>query len=315
MKTYILFFIALFLVSCELTTSSDILIDNGHSLKFERDGKRLFTYNYGMTYPPTSIDSVYKRSGFFHPIKSLNGETLTNLSPSDHYHHYGLWYAWTKTTFDGKEIDFWNVAKKQGTVRFREFTDRSTQGFSAILDHVAYPDSQNEQIAMIENLKIEIGNSSIPGYYLDYITTLKCATEKPITLECYRYGGLVIRTREDWTPGRADFKTSEGFTQKDADNTDARWAFYQGKGDHSNACILILSHPSNLNHPEPLRIWDEKANSGKGDMMWNFSPTKKQAYTLRPESELKLRYRIYILDELIDSKKAERLWKRFGKED
>jgi len=312
MKTILFFTFFLILLSgCHTSFRYE---NTGHSLEYKLDGKSLFIYNYATVYPPAGVDSVYKRSGFLHPIKSINGEILTNLSPSDHYHHYGLWYAWTKTRFRGKEIDFWNVAKKQGTVCFREFTNISGSGFSAILDHVVYPDSSDEQTAMVENLEIKLGKSSIPGYYIDYITSIQCATDSTIIFEPYRYGGLVIRTREDWTPDKTNFVTSEGFTRKDADNSEARWAFFQGKACKNDACILILSHPSNLNHPEPLRIWDENANSGNGDMMWNFSPTKKQSYTLSPSDRLTLHYRIFILDKLINTDEAENLWLSFSKE-
>lgn len=312
MKTLLFFSISFVLLSgCKPSID---YVDTGHALEYKLEGKTLFRYNYTTVYPPVGADSVYKRSGFFHPVNSLSGETLTNLSPPDHYHHYGLWYAWTKTTFEGKEIDFWNVGKKQGNVRFKEFTNISDSGFSAILEHIAYPDSTAEKIAMTENLEIKLGKSSIPGYYMDYITTIQCATKSPVILETYRYGGMVIRTREDWTPDRTSFITSEGYTRKNADNSDARWTYFQGKANEKDACILILSHPSNLNHPEPLRIWDEKANSGNGDMMWNFSPTKKQSYTLAPSAKLRLHYRIFIFDRMIDINEAENLWQSFVRE-
>ncbi|MDL2299969.1 PmoA family protein [Bacteroides sp. OttesenSCG-928-E20] len=310
MKTTFLLILPLLLLSgCMPSTR---YTDTGQTLEYKLNQSPLLTYNYQTVYPSAGIDSAYRRSGFFHPVRSLAGEVLTNSSPADHYHHYGLWYAWTKTTFEGKEIDFWNVYKKQGTVCFREFTHVSDAGFSAILDHVIYPDSTARQTVMIEDLEIKLGQPFAKGYCFDYITTLQCATESPITLECYRYGGLVIRTRADWTPGRAHFLTSEGCTQKDADNSDARWAFFQGKADKGNACILILSHPANLNHPEPLRVWNEQVNAGVGDVMWNFSPTKKQSYTLTPADKLKLHYRIFVFDELINSDRAEDLWNKFA---
>lgn len=304
-------FLSLLLSACQPSIQ---YVDTGKTLEYRLGEKSLLTYNYATVYPSAGVDSIYRRSGFFHPVRSLSGDILTNLSPSDHYHHYGLWYAWTKTTFEGNEIDFWNVGKKQGTVSFREFTNISNSGFSAILNHIAYPDSSARQTVMTENLEIKVNKPSIPGYCLDYITTLQCATNSPVTLESYRYGGLVIRTRADWAPGRSNFMTSEGCTRKNADNSDARWAFFQGKTDNNDACILILSHPSNLNHPEPLRIWDENANSGIGDMMWNFSPTKKQSYTLSPSDKLRLHYRIFIFDKFINNDEAENLWKSFAKE-
>ena len=43
--------------------------------------------------------------------------------------------------------------------------------------------------------------------------------------------------------------------------------------------------------------------------MWNFSPTKRQSFTLHPDQELRLSYRIYVLDESINTSTAEALAK------
>ena len=230
---------------------------------------------------------------------------MTNCSPADHYHHFGLWYAWTKTTFEGNEIDFWNLHKKQGTVRFRNFEHVSDNGFVATLDHVVYPDSPAEKVAMNERLEINIGTTSLPGYYIDYHTTIRLASPSPITMEAYRYGGICIRTREDWNDQTAEMLTSEGLSRDEADGSRARWCYYQGKAGNEKACILIVASPSNLNYPEPLRVWDKPVNKPAGDVMWNFSPTKQKAFTLEPGKELSLSYRIYVLDKNINATTAE----------
>lgn len=117
------------------------------------DGKHLFTYNYAVTYPPQGVDTAYKRSGFIHPLRTLEGEVLTNCSPSDHYHHFGLWYAWTKTTFEENEIDFWNLYKKQGTVRFRQFVEVQPDGFPlySTMWHIPTPRKKNSDDRATEN--------------------------------------------------------------------------------------------------------------------------------------------------------------------
>ena len=277
MKTAIfsigVFLISLFLGSCQPSETSCSVVDTGKALDYKMGEKLLFSYNYATVYPVSGVDSVYKRSGFIHPLKTLGGEVMTNCSPADHYHHFGLWYAWTKTTFEGNEIDFWNLHKKQGTVRFRNFERVSDNGFVATLDHVVYPDSPAEKVAMNERLEINIGTTSLPGYYIDYHTTVRLAGPSPITMEAYRYGGICIRTREDWNDQTAEMLTSEG--------------------------------PSNLNYPEPLRVWDKTVNKPAGDVMWNFSPTKQQAFTLEPGKELSLSYRIYVLDKKINATTAE----------
>lgn len=192
MKTAIfsigVFLISLFLGSCQPSEISCSVVDTGKTLDYKIGDKLLFSYNYTTVYPAPGVDSVYKRSGFIHPLKTLRGEVMTNCSPADHYHHFGLWYAWTKTTFEGNEIDFWNLHKKQGTVRFRNFEHVSDNGFVATLDHVVYPDSPAEKVAMNERLEINIGTTSLPGYYIDYHTTIRLASPSPITMEAYRYG-------------------------------------------------------------------------------------------------------------------------------
>ena len=184
MKTAIfsigVFLISLFLGSCQPSETSCSVVDTGKTLDYKIGDKLLFSYNYTTVYPAPGVDSVYKRSGFIHPLKTLGGEVMTNCSPADHYHHFGLWYAWTKTTFEGNEIDFWNLHKKQGTVRFRNFEHVSDNGFVATLDHVVYPDSPAEKVAMNERLEINIGTTSLPGYYIDYHTTIRLAS--PLSL-------------------------------------------------------------------------------------------------------------------------------------
>ena len=281
--------------------------DTGTSLDYSNDGHLLFSYNYATIYPPAGVDSVFRRSGFIHPLNTLKGETLTNCSPTDHRHHFGLWYAWTKTTFQGKETDFWNLQKRQGTVRFLQFERISSDGFIATLEHVAYPDSTAETTAMTETLDIRIGDAEGKGYYLDYRTTLRCTGSDSITLEAYRYGGICLRIRPDWNDRTCNMLTSEGKDRNHADGSHARWCYLQGKAGKETACLLVVASPENLNYPEPLRVWDSKANPPDEDIMWNFSPTKEKPFTLQPGSELRLAYRIYVLDDKIDASEAERL--------
>ena len=70
-------------------------------------------------------------------------------------------------------------------------------------------------------------------------------------------------------------------------------------------CSPRKAFPSNLNYPEPLRVWDKTVNKPAGDVMWNFSPTKQKAFTLEPGKELSLSYRIYVLDKNINATTAE----------
>ncbi|MFQ6928188.1 MAG: DUF6807 family protein [Parabacteroides merdae] len=52
----------------------------------------------------------------------------------------------------------------------------------------------------------------------------------------------------------------KAFPRDEADGSRARWCYYQGKAGNEKACILIVASPSNLNYPEPLRVWDKTVN-------------------------------------------------------
>jgi hypothetical protein len=86
-------------------------------------GTSVLTYNHAEVFPPEGVDMKFRRAAFIHPLWSPKGEVLTRIQPPDHYHHYGIWNPWTKTTIEGREVDFWNLAKGQGTVKFGGYLD------------------------------------------------------------------------------------------------------------------------------------------------------------------------------------------------
>ena len=77
MKTAIfsigVFLTSLFLGSCQPSPTACSVVDTGKALEYKMGGKSLFFYNYATVYPAPGVDSVYKRSGFIHPLKTLEG--------------------------------------------------------------------------------------------------------------------------------------------------------------------------------------------------------------------------------------------------
>ena len=59
---------------------------------------------------------------------------------------------------------------------------------------------------------------------------------------------------------------------------------------------MMMSYPANYNHPEPLRIWDEKSNGGRGDMFANFATTKDKDWLLEPGKTYTLKYRLVVFN-------------------
>lgn len=276
----------------------------------------LLRYNYRTLFPPEGVDEVFKRSGFIHPFWSPAGKELTRIQAPDHYHHYGLWNPWTRVLYKGDTVDFWNLGEKQGTVRFANFISRISGpvygAFSVLHEHVVFNDVA-EEVALneVQEVKIFQMENHTDSYIADISIDLNCATDEEVILQEYRYGGLGWRATEKWNRNNSETITSEGKNRKEADGSLARWCIVQGEIDEGYAGVLMMSFPTNYNHPEPLRIWPEDIN-GRGDVFANFSPTKDKDWKLEPGKNYQLKYRFYVSDKKITAEEAEQLWKHYA---
>ena len=104
--------------------------------------KPILSYRFATTFPPDTVNPLYKRSGFIHPLVSPGGEVLSRIQAPDHYHHYGIWGPWTKSTIDGRAVDFWNLMAGEGTVKFVGFLSEAEgaifSGFQALQQHIDF---------------------------------------------------------------------------------------------------------------------------------------------------------------------------------
>ena len=94
-------------------------------------------------------------------------------------------------------------------------------------------------------------------YLMNITIQYECATDQPFKIIQYRYGGFGWRTTEEWDNQNSRVLSSEGITRKNADGSTARWCIVDGKLNDGHGGALMLSHPENYNHPEPLRVWPE----------------------------------------------------------
>lgn len=279
----------------------------------------ILSYRFETMYPPKGVDPLFKRSGFIHPLWSPKGEVLSRVQPPDHYHHYGIWGPWTLTHIEDREVDFWNLNKGQGTVRFAGFLSEITgqvfSGFKALQQHMDFGAKGEDQIAMNELLDIRVWNGKKGVWVIDYTTSINTPLKNGIMLDAYRYGGGIgYRATERWTKENCTVLTSEGKTRVDADGSNARWCIVEGEsgvnGERSG--ILFLSHPSNRAHPEPMRVWPIDGNGGRGDMYFEFTPIRHKSWALKNGNDYALKYRMIVFDGKMDKETAESYWNSFS---
>jgi hypothetical protein len=292
--------------------------DQDLSLSYK--GKQILSYRHAVTLPPKEADPIYKRSAYIHPLVSPEGQVLTRIQPQDHYHHYGIWAPWTKTHIEGREVDFWNLIKGQGTVKFAGFISETEgdvfSGFKAHQQHIDFGAKGADQIAINEVLDVRAWNIDAKVWLLDYTVNLNSPLDSGIMLDAYRYGGGIgYRAIEKWTKDNCSVLASEGKTRKDADGSNARWCVVEGESDTKSgrSGILFMSYPANRMHPEPMRIWPLNANRGRGDMYFEFCPIRHNSWEIEKGKDYTLKYRLLIFDGEITKEKAEKYWQAFAK--
>ena len=289
------------------------MVKNDSFLEICRGDNKILRYNHAPVPPPEGASPFYTRSGFVHPLWSPSQAVLTNIHPSDHIHHLGIWMPWTKTEFEGKEVDFWNLGKGEGTVRFVKFLSTTSGpvygGFDAEQEHVALKTSEGEKVVLKETWDVRVYNVGGPdkGYWLwDFVSTQRCVADSPLYQIKYRYGGFGFRGAAEWEGENAAYLTSEGRTRNDGHATRARWCDMAGAIEEKWAGVAIMSHPKNFRHPEPMRIWPS------GQVFFNFAPEQLGDWTMEPGKDYVFRYRFYVHEGKVNITNTERIWNDFA---
>ncbi|MDO1513858.1 PmoA family protein [Maribacter confluentis] len=302
------------------TTQKFLAVKKEGNLMLQNNNNALVAYRYGMHYPPKGVDTIFKKSGFIHPIITPKGDTLTRINPPDHWHHYGVWGPWTHTRIDTMRVDFWNLGDGQGTVLFKEFNEISngavSTGFNAVQEHIDYKTQTEPQVALNENLQIRLWDLGRDDrYMLDYTSSFSTPLADGILFEAYRYGGgLGMRFTERWHKDNCKVLTSEGEDRLTADGTNAKWAIVTGESSDGKGTngILFLSNPNNRMHPEPMRVWPIDGNGGRGDMFFEFCPIRHVEWQILPNKEYELKYRMIVFDGELSEEEAEAYWQSFA---
>jgi hypothetical protein len=259
---------------------------------------------------PPGIDPVYLRGGYLHPVFTPSGAQVTDDYPSDHRHHHGIWGAWTKTTFNGHMMDFWNMGEKTAKVDF-DSLDATWDGavHAGFRSRHVYVDLVGPQpvTALREQWSVRayaIRSGQQPYFVFELESTQEAATSMPVVFEQYLYGGFAVRGSAQWRTA-ATFLTSEGRDRTSGDGTNARWCYIGGNVDGKPAGYAILGHPSNFRAPQPVRIHPT-------DPYATFSPVKESGFSIVPGTPYVTRFRFVSADGAPDKALIDRLWNDFA---
>lgn len=306
-------------------TETVTVLNTDEALEARAGNKTLLRYNKQHVEPPPAVDSRFGRSGHLHPVQTLGGAVVSDELPPDHLHQSGLFLSYTRALFEGREVDFWNLAAGKGRVRFKTVL-RTTSGsvfgeFQTEQEHV----DLTTEIKNAESNQSELGKTSggkvalreqwiariwqpsfATGYWvLDIHSQQECATDSPLVLPEYHYGGMAIRAAREWTPGKVTFLTSEGDNRIKGNHTRPRWCDIRGEVAGQPAGIALMTHPANFRFPEPLRIHPTMP-------YMVYTPQFLGAWEISPGKLHHANYRFAIHDGTLTAPALDRIWRDFA---
>ena len=286
----------------------------GDAFRFELNGEPLVQYQGGAgVLPRGEIDPVFRRGGYLHPVWSPSGLIVSDDYPANHLHHHGIWDSWTKTEFDGRSPNFWETGDKKGTVEFVS-VDHVWSGavFGGIRSRHRFVDlTLSDPIVVLNEsweLKVyAINNPSSPYRVFDLGFNQECATDKPLKLPQYRYGGLGFRGHQDWDgAANANFLTGLGESDRIKGHaTRAPWCHIGGRIGDQLSGLAIFCHPKNFRAPQPMRIHPSEP-------FFCYAPAQLGEWEIRPGEPYRSQYRFVVFDGSPKKEVLDLLWLNYS---
>ncbi len=264
-------------------------------------------------FPRPDINPVLKRGGFLHPVLSPSGRTVTASYPERHTHHQGIWSPWTRTRFQGRSPDFWNMHSETGKVEFEEI-DKTWSGpvHGGFRSRHRFLDLSGDEpvVALNETWEVALyqtADAEREYRLFDLKSHQETATPDPLILVEHHYGGLGFRGHEDWVgEENTHFLTSEGETdRREGNGTRTRWTHISGDVDGERTGIAIFCHPDNFRFPQPVRLHPREP-------FFCYAPSQLGDWEITPDSPYTARYRFAVMDGEADATELERLWNDYA---
>ncbi|MBV8881570.1 MAG: PmoA family protein [Planctomycetaceae bacterium] len=281
-------------------------VDDGKALVVSVGGKTVLRYNHAVVDQP---DPVFSRSGYLHPISTPSGKTVTNDSPANHLHHHGIWSAWTSSEFEGRKSNFWESKEKQGKVEFVKIDGTVSGpvygGFTVRHRFVNLTAPDGPKTALDEVWDVRV-YALTDRYVFDLTSTQTAASDHPLVIKEYRYGGIGFRGSPEWEGKTGvDFLTSEGKGRVDGHATKAKWVLATGKLGGGEASVGFLCHPSNFRFPQPLRIHPDEP-------FFNWAVPQGGDFSIEPGKPYVAKYRFIVADGRRSAAQMAIDWAAYG---
>lgn len=310
-----------FLLSVPVTADDTVnrqlkLNDTDSTIAISDSRGTILVYNKQSPPVPENVEAVYHRSGFAHPVATPTGKVVTAVFPIDHKHQDGIFSAWVNTSWNGRKIDFWNIAGGTGRVLHEKvvstFVNESSTGFEVDLIHRAVA----EPVVDILRERWKITAYPTDGSFrcFDLQTTQTALTDIPLIVNRYHYGGIALRGPTRWvqqndrdkqsgaeTREPSEFLNDLGSDRKKGNHQKARWVSLYGEIAGKTVSITVLSHPNNFRSPQAARLHPSKP-------YFCYTPCFEDEFQIDKDHPFTGRYRYLVTDTEPDPNWLNKQW-------
>ncbi|XZE56055.1 PmoA family protein [Planctomycetaceae bacterium SH139] len=295
------------------------LSETDDTISITQRGKAVLEYVKTARTVPEGVGQHYSRSGYIHPVYTPTGQELTGDYPADHAHQHALFFAWTKSSYAGHNVDFWNQAKNLGKIEFREVValQRMPREVSFTVKHAFMVQVEQKWVDVLHEVWTVTVYETPDDYFLFDVTSVQqCVSDKPLELAEYHYGGMAFRGNYKWLkepadhsilPGDLQYLTSDGKNRWEGNHTRPDWVAFSGRIDGLDVSAAIFCNPRNFRAPQHVRIHPHKP-------YFCFAPMVAGGFQIAPGDPYVSSYRYLVTSNKIDSELISEHWQRFAEE-
>ncbi len=271
------------------TATTAIEDEKGKWLMITCGGKPVARYNYGVVQKDIGKPSLFDRPAYFHPVWSPSGKVISDDFPRSHPHQRGLFFAWTRATIGGYQADFWNLGAGKGKTIHKRLSNVDAGSVFAgfVAENVLEAD---RRVVIHETFCTRVYGQGDGPWILD-VHLRHTATDRPVVLDKYHYGGMAFRGRPDWFGDRRpEIVASDAYDAKQGAGDHARWVDMVGMVPGGGlGGLAMFDCPSNPPYPTAIRAHPQVP-------YFCFAFAVHQPYTIEAGRSLELRYRCVIHD-------------------
>jgi len=259
----------------------------------------IFHYNKEPTSEASDHAEHYTRTGYIHPIYSPSGRIITGDYAKDHPHQHGLFFAWTKTTFEGRKPEFWNQKLESGRIAYRKtlLKENGAKRCSFTVEHL-FEDltaPKGPKPVIKEIWKVTGIDQGDEVYLFEIESTQTLIATSPITIEKYHYGGMALRGTKQWYSDRKEavppgtMQTDAGLGREEGNHSRPHHVTMHGPVEDGHAGITVFSDPKNFRAPQWVRLHPSKP-------YFVYAPMVEEPFQITEGKPYISRYRYLVFD-------------------